>query len=157
MVLGHHDALQRALSNVLLNAVDACSTGGHISVAVDRSRLNGNEAVRIAVRDSGCGVPEGRIETIWEPYVTSKPGGAGLGLAITRQTILAHHGTVGAHSLPDGGTEILFVLPVQSSSSVDGPVTEIAKVIVPTSKIKPQSSPIGRTDFPVVTPISSDR
>jgi signal transduction histidine kinase len=157
MVLGHHDALQRALSNVLLNAVDACSSGGRISVAVDRSRLNGTEAVRIAVRDSGCGVPEGRIETIWEPYITSKPGGTGLGLAIARQTILAHHGTVAAHSLPERGTEILFVLPVQSSSGVSAHISDIPKVISPTSEVRPQSSPIGSTDFPAETPISTDR
>jgi signal transduction histidine kinase len=157
MVLGHHDALQRALSNVLLNAVDACSNGGRIAVGVERSRLNGTEAVRIAVRDSGAGVPQGRIETIWEPYVTGKPGGTGLGLAIARQTILAHQGTVAAHSLPERGTEIVFVLPLQSSPGVGAHVSEIPKPIATTFEPRPQGSPIARTDFPAVTPISTDR
>jgi signal transduction histidine kinase len=116
MVRGQHDALQRALSNVLLNAVDACGHGGTIRVSVELSRLNGSDAVIISVRDSGYGIAAGRIENIWEPYETSKPGGTGLGLAIARQTILAHHGTVAAESMPGAGTEIRFVLPIGSQA-----------------------------------------
>ena len=112
MVVGHHDALQRALSNVLLNAVDACGQSGTIRVSVEPGRINGSGAVAIKVRDSGCGIAPERIENIWEPYVTSKPGGTGLGLAIARQTVLAHHGTVSAESNPGRGTEIRFLLPV---------------------------------------------
>jgi signal transduction histidine kinase len=112
MIRGRHDALQRALSNVLRNAVDACGSDGRIRVAVERTRLAGREAVGIRVLDTGPGIPADRIENIWEPYVTSKPGGTGLGLAIARQTILAHHGSVAADSTPGEGTEVSFVLPV---------------------------------------------
>jgi signal transduction histidine kinase len=115
MVRGHHDALQRALANVLLNAVDACGTGGSVQVTCEGSRLNGSQAVLVRVLDGGIGIPPERIENIWEPYVTSKPGGTGLGLAIARQTILAHHGTVAAESIPGSGTEIRFLLPVEGS------------------------------------------
>lgn len=111
MVRGHHDALQRALSNVLLNAADACGPGGHVSVTVDR--LAGGESVVIRVRDSGPGIPPERIQTIWEPYVTSKPGGTGLGLAIARQAILAHDGSIEVSCPAGGGTEVTFVLPVE--------------------------------------------
>ena len=119
MVQGHHDALQRALANVLLNAVDACAScngDARIEVAVDRARLDGEDAVGVSVRDTGCGIPPERIENIWEPYVTNKPGGTGLGLAIARQAILAHHGSVSAESTPGRGTEIRFVLPVRTGS-----------------------------------------
>jgi len=109
---GRHDALQRAVANVLLNAADACGAGGRITVAVERTRCNGAEAVGISVRDSGPGIPPERIKTIWDPYVTSKPGGTGLGLAIARQAILAHDGSVQVESPPGGGTEFRFVLPV---------------------------------------------
>jgi two-component system, NtrC family, nitrogen regulation sensor histidine kinase NtrY len=120
MIRGHHDALQRALSNVLLNAVDACGSNGEngkgkIGVVVERMPWNGGEAVAIRVRDEGCGIPAERIENIWEPYVTSKPGGTGLGLAIARQTILAHHGSVAAESVPGRGTEIRMILPVNTA------------------------------------------
>jgi len=119
MVRGHHDALARALSNVLLNAVDACRTGrtdrperpARIGVTVSRERKNGDDGIVIAVRDSGCGIPPERLARIWEPYVTHKPGGTGLGLAIARQTVLAHNGRVHASSVVGDGTEIRFTLP----------------------------------------------
>ena len=119
MVRGHHDALARALSNVLLNAVDACRSGSagepdrtpRIGVTVSRDRQNGDDTIVISVRDSGCGIAPERMAKIWEPYVTTKPGGTGLGLAIARQTVLAHNGTVHASSALGSGTEIRFILP----------------------------------------------
>ena len=119
MVRGHHDALARALSNVLLNAVDACRAErtshperpARIGVTVSRERRNGDDGIIIAVRDSGCGIPAERLARIWEPYVTHKPGGTGLGLAIARQAVLAHNGTVHATSVVGDGTEIRFTLP----------------------------------------------
>jgi signal transduction histidine kinase len=111
MIRGDHDALQRALANVLHNAVDACGVQGTIAVRVGRERVNGSDGVAIAVRDSGRGIAPEQLQRIWEPYVTNKPGGTGLGLAIAHQTILAHHGSVSATSDPASGTEIRFVLP----------------------------------------------
>jgi signal transduction histidine kinase len=117
MIRGHHDALQRALSNVLINAVEACNGRGSISVEVSRSTMNGGNAVCVAVRDTGVGIPPDRLRMIWEPYVTHKTGGTGLGLAIARQTILAHHGTVSAESIPGAGTTIRFLLPAFDSTN----------------------------------------
>lgn len=118
MVRGHHDALSRALANVLLNAVEA-SRGGEcgvarrdeIAVRVARAELLGRPAVEVSVRDRGCGIPAERLAHIWEPYVTHKAGGTGLGLAIVRQTVLAHGGIVDAASRVGEGTEIRLVLP----------------------------------------------
>jgi nitrogen fixation/metabolism regulation signal transduction histidine kinase len=119
LVRGHHDALARALSNVLLNAVDACADRAAnaagvpaITVRVGRVALGAEEAVEISVRDTGCGIATSQLERIWEPYVTTKAGGTGLGLAIARQTVLAHDGEVEAESAPGSGTEIRFRLPV---------------------------------------------
>jgi signal transduction histidine kinase len=117
MIAGHHDALARALSNVLINAVEACQRGGEITVRVGRApRAKGDEGeqdeVVVSVRDTGCGMPQDRLERIWEPYVTYKQGGTGLGLAIAKQTVDAHGGTVEAESAPGAGTEIRFRLPV---------------------------------------------
>ena len=117
LVRGHHDALARALSNVLLNAVDACAarpgSPGEITVRVGRVALGDEqEAVEIAVRDTGCGIAPSQLERIWEPYVTTKAGGTGLGLAIARQTVLAHDGQVDAESAQGRGTEIRFRLPI---------------------------------------------
>lgn len=114
MIRGHHDALQRALSNVLLNAVDACDGSGSVNVEVARTSLDDVPAIRVAVRDTGRGIAPELLPTIWEPYVTQKAGGTGLGLAIARQTIVSHHGRVDAASTPGSGTTIAFVLPLTS-------------------------------------------
>ena len=141
MIHGHHDALARALSNVILNAVDACRTvpagrDAQITVrvrplaeqetqddgdvAVHENGDGGERRVEIAVADSGCGISKEQLGRIWEPYVTSKPGGTGLGLAIARQTVLAHRGAVAAESTPGNGTTIRFVLPVTSGHEASG-------------------------------------
>jgi signal transduction histidine kinase len=123
MIDGHHDALARALSNVMLNAVDACRSGGgagRIAVRVRRAPIADRDAVEIAVRDTGCGIAPEKLARIWDPYVTSKPGGTGLGLAIARQTVLAHEGTVTAESTPGRGTEVRFVLPVNGNRNGNG-------------------------------------
>ena len=117
LIRGHHDALARALSNVLINAVEACRENGTIAVRVGRTTLAGQEAIEIVVRDTGCGIPEEHLGRIWEPYVTHKPGGTGLGLAIARQTIIAHRGEVAATSEVGAGTEIRFVLPVDTAAA----------------------------------------
>ena len=110
-VMGHHDALAGALANVILNAVDACSPSGTITIDAARDYLHGRDAVRIDVSDTGEGIPAEDVERIWEPYMTQKPGGTGLGLAIARQAVLAHHGTVQAESTLGEGTRIRFMIP----------------------------------------------
>ncbi len=110
-VTGHHDALSAALSNLLLNAVDACNGNGKVNVTVKNTRLGDREAVSIAVRDNGCGIPPGQLERIWDPYVTHKPGGTGLGLPIARQTVVAHGGNIETKSIVGEGTEITVTLP----------------------------------------------
>ena len=115
-VTGHYDALAGALSNVILNAADACNGDGHITIDAASDKLNGRDAVRIEVNDNGHGIPADQLDRIWDPYVTQKPGGTGLGLAIARQAVLAHDGTVEARSTLGKGTQIRFMIPVQSSS-----------------------------------------
>jgi signal transduction histidine kinase len=104
---GFHDDLQRAVMNVVLNAVDACGAAGSITVrARDR-----DGTIRVEVEDTGAGIPAEQLSDIWKPYVTHKTGGTGLGLAIAEQAVRSHHGTVGAESTPGAGTVIRFDLP----------------------------------------------
>jgi signal transduction histidine kinase len=116
-VHGHNGALAGALSNVLLNAVDASGESGRITVRAKPAKLWGRDAVRISVADNGAGIPPDMLEGIWEPYVTSKPGGTGLGLAIARQAVWAHDGTVEATSTLGQGTEIQFTIPANGTSA----------------------------------------
>ena len=110
-VHGHNGALAGALSNVLLNAVDASGETGRITVSARAVAASGRSAVRISVADDGKGIAPEKLETIWEPYVTNKPGGTGLGLAIARQAVWAHDGTVNATSTLGKGTEIQLTIP----------------------------------------------
>jgi signal transduction histidine kinase len=110
-VHGHNGALAGALSNVLLNAVDASGENGRITVSARSISSSGQNAVRISVADNGKGIAPEKLETIWEPYVTNKPGGTGLGLAIARQAVWAHDGTVNATSTLGKGTEIQLTIP----------------------------------------------
>jgi signal transduction histidine kinase len=114
-VYGHNGALAGALSNVLLNAVDASGNNGHITVKASGVKLGGRDAVRISVADDGKGIASEILQTIWEPYVTNKPGGTGLGLAIARQAVWAHDGTVNATSTLGKGTEIQFTIPANGA------------------------------------------
>ncbi len=121
-VLGHHDALARALGNVLLNAVDACrlvdgtERRAAVTVTAESRVLRGRPGVAIDVADSGVGIPAAHLERIWEPYVTTKPTGTGLGLAIVRQVLAAHDGTVAASSRHGAGTRITLHLPAEAEA-----------------------------------------
>jgi nitrogen fixation/metabolism regulation signal transduction histidine kinase len=108
---GHHDALSRAVANVLLNAVEACGETGAISARISVRPGAGGREIVIAVRDTGAGIEPAKLATIFEPYVTHKAGGTGLGLAIVKQTVLAHHGRVEADSTCGSGTEIRLIFP----------------------------------------------
>lgn len=112
LVRGQHDALQRALANVLLNAVDATQGAGSISIRV----IGRNDTVTLAVKDDGVGIAPEALARIWEPYVTTKTAGTGLGLAIVKQTVVSHGGRVDAVSTPGGGTEILLHIPAAAAA-----------------------------------------
>ena len=116
-VQGQHDALARAVSNILLNAADAAGPLGSITVSAIALE-SPIPAIRICVHDTGPGIAPHTLGSIWEPYVTTKPGGTGLGLAIVRQTILAHGGSVDAISEPGRGTTITLIVPRYSASPI---------------------------------------
>lgn len=117
LVTGYHESLVRAVTNVLLNAVEACNGSGTLQVRVSRDQIGARDAVRVAIRDSGPGILPTDLERIFDPYVTTKPGGTGLGLAIVRQTIAAHHGVVEAENTVGAGTEIRFRLPLDGAGN----------------------------------------
>jgi signal transduction histidine kinase len=98
-LLGHYDPLRRAFGNILRNAVEACEGQGEIELAA-RSEQDG---VRLEIRDHGPGVPPELAGRLFDPYVTAKSGGTGLGLALARQTIEMHQGTIAVEPTPGGG------------------------------------------------------
>jgi two-component system nitrogen regulation sensor histidine kinase NtrY len=113
----HHDALARAVGNVLLNAVEACGAKGEIALRVSAPRVGDGREIVIAVHDTGVGIAPERLGSIFEPYVTDKTGGTGLGLAIVKQTVLAHGGRVEAESTRGSGTEIRLIFPAGNTGT----------------------------------------
>lgn len=106
-VTGHYEALLRSFRNLLLNAIEAAGDGGTIDV---RGSWDG-ESVRVEIQDSGPGLDPGHLQRIWEPDYTTKNRGTGLGLAMVKQTILAHQGRVDGRNNPGGGAVFLVELP----------------------------------------------
>jgi two-component system nitrogen regulation sensor histidine kinase NtrY len=126
---GHHDALTRAVDNVLLNAVEASGGSGEITVRVsaraarerhERQEPHEEREIVIAIRDAGVGIAPDRLGSIFEPYVTDKTGGTGLGLAIVKQTVVAHGGHVEAESTRGSGTEIRLIFPAGNNAVESG-------------------------------------
>jgi two-component system, NtrC family, sensor kinase len=118
--------LELALLNLVTNAIDAMVEGGSLTVTL--SQLG--DGVRLEVADSGPGVPEALLPTIFEPWVTTKPfgRGTGLGLAIARGVIGSHGGTIGVSNRPDGGALFTVDLPATHFSAMR---PEAAEPVVP--------------------------
>jgi signal transduction histidine kinase len=100
VLLGHYDPLRRAFSNLLRNAEEACEHQGQLDLSVQPDRSGG---VIIQIRDHGPGVPAEMADRIFDPYYTGKAGGTGLGLALVKQTIEMHRGTISLSPTPGGG------------------------------------------------------
>jgi len=99
--------LHRALSNLVLNAMDAMPTGGTLAL---RTRPAPDGAT-LEVSDSGIGLSSEECDRIFTPYYTSKQHGTGLGLAIVQSVISDHHGKIGVRSQANQGTTFLIELP----------------------------------------------
>lgn len=111
-VLAHRDLLDRALGNVIRNAIRYAGTAGPIVV----SAHPGNGSVTVSVADRGPGLPDSELDRIFDPFYRleysrgSDTGGAGLGLAIVKSSVEACGGTVACRNLPDRGLAVEITL-----------------------------------------------
>jgi len=100
--------LQQVLYNLLFNALDAQPTGGRIEVAV----AGEDDRVAIRVADEGPGLPARVRDRLFEPFISTKDAGMGLGLSICRRIVESHGGDITAADRPGGGTVFTVHLPV---------------------------------------------
>ena len=107
-ILGDSELLHRALSNLVLNAMDAMPEGGTLTVSATRAR----NMVRISVADTGAGLTPEECERLFTPYYTTKQHGTGLGLAIVQSVVSDHGGTIAVDSEAGVGTTFRIDLPV---------------------------------------------
>jgi len=110
------DLLHRAISNLVLNAIDAMPEGGKL---VLRTSRNGNTAI-IEVGDTGTGLTSEECARLFTPYYTSKSHGTGLGLAIVQSIVSDHGGRISVKSQPGKGTTFIIELPVARQILADG-------------------------------------
>ena len=110
MVLGDATQLRQVIHNLLRNAEDALEgkEDGHIELCTERR----GGAARLAVIDNGPGFPPEMLARVFEPYVTTKAKGTGLGLPIVKKIIDEHHGNIEIGNAPAGGARIEIRLPL---------------------------------------------
>jgi two-component system, NtrC family, sensor histidine kinase HydH len=102
------EQVQQVLVNLLLNAIDALPAGGAVTVSAEQPE---GGAVTVSVRDNGSGIAAGVRERLFQPFVTGKADGVGLGLSICKRLVEAHGGSISAGDAPGGGTVVRFTLP----------------------------------------------
>jgi PAS domain S-box-containing protein len=105
-VMADEDKLKQVLSNLGKNAMEAMPDGGTLAIRLH----NTGKHITLEVADTGVGIPAG--VDIFEPFVTTKPDGTGLGLPIVRQIVAAHGGTLSYTSEPGKGTTFFITLPL---------------------------------------------
>jgi signal transduction histidine kinase len=118
-VRGDGEALRQVVLNLLLNAVEAAqqnalqrSGDGRVDVSLGR---NGDNMAELVIADTGCGPGEAVSTSLFEPFVTSKPEGAGLGLAVAKEVVVDHGGSI-EWSRENGMTRFSVKLPLAAGS-----------------------------------------
>ncbi len=107
LVAADPELLHRALSNLVLNAMDAMPQGGSLTLRTQQK----DGKVSIQVSDTGSGLTQEECARIFTPYYTSKKHGTGLGLAIVQSVVSDHGGTIAVHSDPGHGATFTIELP----------------------------------------------
>ncbi len=111
LVFGDSGQLQQVFINLLINAIQATSDGGKITI---RTWLGYDGNVRVSVQDTGCGIPRENLARIFTPFFTTKKDakGSGLGLAVSHGIVERHGGKIEVESEVDKGSTFTVFLPV---------------------------------------------
>lgn len=100
--------LVTALSHIMENALESMPRGGRLALKVDRDNHN----VLITLSDTGCGIAQDQLVSVYDPFVTSKTKGAGLGLTMVHQIVKNHYGEIKISSQINKGTTVTILLPI---------------------------------------------
>jgi signal transduction histidine kinase len=104
--------MEQVFLNLITNAAQASTPGSPVTV---RTRAV-NDQAEVSVIDRGCGIPKDKLETIFNPFVTTKQNGVGLGLAIVSKIVDGHGGKMSVESEPGKGSTFRVLLPMTSES-----------------------------------------
>ena len=116
-VLLDESLCEQAFLNLVQNAYEAMEDhGGTLRVEVRPALQNDREGVELRLADSGHGVPEELREEIFNPFVTTKKTGVGLGLSIVSKIVDGHHGTIHVENAPGGGAVFTLFFPLEETA-----------------------------------------
>jgi PAS domain S-box-containing protein len=107
------DRMRRVLVNLIQNAIDAMPTGGTLTISSRES----DGFVEITLADTGTGMTKQITKNLWKPLLTTKAKGMGMGLAICKRFVEAHHGSISVASTPEKGTVFTIRLPIDQRRS----------------------------------------
>ncbi|WDP93058.1 MAG: HAMP domain-containing protein [Desulfobacter sp.] len=116
-ISGDADQLRQVFYNLLLNAVQAMPKGGSVSVNLTRGA---EDTTIVAVEDRGCGIGQTEIEKIFDPFVSFRDKGIGLGLSVVNQITESHSAEISCTSTPGKGTCFTLVFPSLKEDSPNG-------------------------------------
>lgn len=128
LVIGRGDPLGQVFRNLLDNALTFSPEGGEILVSLRRGQMEGRTSLKIHVDDQGPGIPEDNLEAVFDRFYTERPKGAafgthsGLGLAISRQIVKAHGGTIIARNRRNQDGDVVgarFTVELPAADAVD--------------------------------------
>ena len=118
LVLGDRIQLQQVVLNLVMNACDAMSDTHAAKRHLALATATEESFVQLVVSDRGVGIPHDQLEQVFEPFVTFRDQGLGLGLAISRSIVSAHRGSIRAENNADGGATFRCFLPVADAAAV---------------------------------------
>ena len=140
------EAMNRAILNVVTNAIDACDETESATVDVHSSYDEKDQLARVVVADNGPGIAPDDLEVIFNIFVSRKGGrGTGLGLTVSRKIMEEHGGQISVASQPGEGSKFTLELPAASSAEVE------QRPVAPSAS----SEPLPTADLPPVAPSDS--
>lgn len=113
-VRGLANHLKQVILNLFINAVEAMPEGGHL--CVDTFNLPANDEALFSIMDNGTGIEPDLLSKIFDPFVTNKEAGTGLGLTITHEIVEQHRGRILVENVSTGGAKFTVWLPVWSEA-----------------------------------------
>jgi signal transduction histidine kinase len=106
-IIGDRKQLQQVLWNITLNAVQSIEGKGFVTIAM----TGDDSTVKIIIKDTGKGISQEQLTSVFQPFFTTKHKGTGLGITISKRIIEQHHGTIGIKSETGKGTIVSITLP----------------------------------------------
>jgi nitrogen-specific signal transduction histidine kinase len=120
---------EQAFLNLVQNAYEAMQEtgeGGTLRIDVQLATQDGHQGVELRLADTGPGVPDELREEIFNPFVTTKKSGVGLGLSIVSKIIDGHHGSIHVENRPEGGAVFTLFFPLEKTEEPNPPAPGIS-------------------------------